>query len=79
MLPDDVLAQLQREARIRGSSMAEIVRDAVARHLDEPEPPSERRLGFIGMVEGGPADGSERVDAEVAAAILRRTADDVDR
>lgn len=71
MLPDDTLARLRNESRLRGSSVAEIVRDAVDRHLAEPASSGGRRLGFFALGEGGPADASERVDEYVGAAIRR--------
>lgn len=69
MLPDDVLARLRHESQRRGTSVAEIVREAVEQHLPEPEP--GKPLGFFGIGEG-PVDGSERVDEYVAAAISKR-------
>ena len=70
MLPDDVLASLRQEARRRGMSVAEIVREAVEGHMNEPRKP--RELAFFAVGEGGPPDGAERVDEHVAAAIRRR-------
>lgn len=70
MLPEEIDERLRREARRRGVSIAEVVREAVERHL----PPSEpgRPLAFFAVGEGGPADASERVDEYVARAVLRR-------
>ncbi|MCL4286064.1 MAG: ribbon-helix-helix protein, CopG family [Thermoleophilia bacterium] len=73
MLPDETLARLRHEAKLRGTAVAEIVRDAVERHLAEADRPRNRSLGFIAVGEGGPADASERVDEHVAAAIRRRS------
>lgn len=70
MLPDDVLARLQRESRRREVSVAEIVREAVDAHL--PEPRTGGRLSFFGVGEGGPADASEHVEDYVAAAVRKR-------
>jgi len=70
MLPDDVEARLRLEARRRGVPLAEIVREAVERHLPAPEP--GRRLSFFGIGEGGPADASERVDEYVQEVVRRR-------
>lgn len=70
MLPDDVSARLRLEARTRGVSVAEIVREAVVRHLPLDaalSPPS-----FFASAEGGPEDGSERVDEHVRDAVVRR-------
>lgn len=72
MLPEETMARLRYESRLRGSSVAEIVRDAVERHLAEPDAEGERRLGFIGIGEGGPVDASERVDEYVGKAIRGR-------
>ena len=70
MLPDEVLLRLRREAKRRGVSLGEIVREAVDVHLPEPLPGG--RLSFFGVGEGGPADASERVDDYVADAMRRR-------
>jgi hypothetical protein len=70
MLPDDVEARLRREARRRGVSIAQIVREAVEREL--PAPKAGRPLAFFGIGEGGPPDASERVDEYVAKAVRRR-------
>ena len=70
MLPDEVDARLRLEARRRGVPVAEIVREAVDRHLPAPEP--GRRLAFFAVGEGGPEDASERVDEIVADAVRRR-------
>jgi hypothetical protein len=71
MLPDDVLARLRHESRRRGISVAEIVREAVERHVPAPE--AGRPLSFFAVGEGGPVDASERVDEYVAAAVRRRS------
>lgn len=70
MLPEDVLARLRHESRRRGTSVAEIVREAVERHVGEPE--AGRPLAFFGIGEGGPAGASEHVDEYVAAAVRKR-------
>jgi Ribbon-helix-helix protein, copG family len=73
MLPDDVEARLRVEARRRGVPIAEVVREAVERHLPAPEP--GRPLSFFDVGEGGPADASERVDEYVGRAVRRRRRD----
>jgi CopG-like RHH_1 or ribbon-helix-helix domain, RHH_5 len=73
MLPDDVEERLRREARRRGVPLAQVVREAVERHLPAPEP--GRRLSFFAVGEGGPADASERVDEYVRRAVRRRARD----
>ncbi|HZT44608.1 MAG TPA: ribbon-helix-helix domain-containing protein [Gaiellaceae bacterium] len=70
MFTDDVDARLRLEARRRGIPVAELVREAVERHL--PRPAKNRRLAFFGVGEGGPADASERVDEYVRKAIRGR-------
>jgi hypothetical protein len=70
MLPDDVLARLRHESRRRGTSVAEIVREAVELHVGER--PAGKRLSFFAVGEGGPADASERVDEYVDAAVRKR-------
>lgn len=75
MLPDETLARLRRESRLRGSSVAEIVRGAVEEHLAQPTAPTERRLAFFAIGESGARDASKRVDEYVGDAITRRLTD----
>ncbi len=75
MLPDDVLARLRHESRRRGTSVAEIVREAVEQHLKKPVRGTP--LAFFAVGEGGPADASERVDEYVADAVCKRSDRDV--
>jgi hypothetical protein len=70
MLPDDVLARVQREARRRGVPVAELVREAVDRQFPAPAP--GQPLSFFAIGEGGPPDASERVDDYVRRAVRRR-------
>ncbi|MEX0789718.1 MAG: CopG family transcriptional regulator [Actinomycetota bacterium] len=42
-LPDDLKAGVAREARRRGSSEAEVIREAIARAISAPKP----RAGFL--------------------------------
>ncbi len=70
MLADDVLARLRQEARRRGISVAELVREAVDGHVSEPQEP--RALTFFAAGEGGPSDASEHVDKHVGAALRTR-------
>jgi hypothetical protein len=70
MFPDEVAARLRLEARRRGVPLAQIVREAVERHLPAAGP--GRTLSFFGVGEGGPADASERVDDYVRTAVRRR-------
>ena len=69
MLPDDVESRLRLEARRRGVPMAELVREAVERHLPAPQP--GKPLSFFAIGEGGPEDASEHVDEYVRAALRR--------
>jgi plasmid stability protein len=70
MLPDDVDARLRREARRRGTSIADVAREAIERQLPpEPEPGA---FAFLAIGEGGPFDVSERADEHVAEAIRKR-------
>ncbi len=70
MLPDDVDARLRLEARRRGSSIADVVREAVERQL--PAEPGSGDLSFFSIGEGSPRDASERVDELVAKGVARR-------
>jgi ribbon-helix-helix CopG family protein len=73
MLSDEVDARLRLEARRRGVSIADIVREAIEVHLPVIGPAGN--LSFFAIGEGGSKDGSERVDEIVAEAIARhRTA-----
>jgi len=70
MLPDDVDARLRLEARRRGSSIADVAREAIERQLPAPAP--DGRLGFFSVGQGSPVDASERVDELVGKAVARR-------
>jgi hypothetical protein len=70
MLPDEIEARLRLEARRRGVPIAEVVREAVERHLPAPEP--GKPLSFFAVGEGGPPDASEQVDEYVRRALRRR-------
>jgi plasmid stability protein len=70
MLPDEVDARLRREARRRGTSIAELAREAIARQLPpESEPDS---LTFFAIGEGGPVEVSEHTEEYVAKAIRKQ-------
>jgi len=69
MLPDDVDARLRLEARRRGESIAQVVREAIERELP---PPVHGRLGFFAVGDGSPTDASERVDQLVADGVRGR-------
>jgi Ribbon-helix-helix protein, copG family len=70
MLPDDIDARLRLEARRRGSSIADVAREAIDRQL--PPGPTEGRLSFFSVGDGSPPDASERVDKLVGNAVARR-------
>ncbi len=70
MLPEELEARLRHEARRRGVSIAQVVREAVERELPAPE--AGRPLAFFAVGNGGPANASERVDEYVGRAITRR-------
>jgi hypothetical protein len=70
MLPEDLDARLRHEARRRGSSVADVTRDALLSFL--PEAPKEGRLSFFAIGEGSPSDASERVDELVGKAVVPR-------
>ena len=68
MLPDEVSDYLRYEAKLRGVSVATLVREAIEAQM----PGLERRtLSFVGVGEGD-VDGSVRVDDRVASAVRRR-------
>jgi predicted DNA-binding protein len=70
MLPEDVEARLRFEAKRRGSSIAEVAREAIEKHLPAPV---ESALSFSAIGEGSPRDASERVDEFVNRAVRRRS------
>ena len=69
MLPDDLDSRLRLEARRRGVSIADVVREAVEKHL----PVVGEDLAFFSVGEGSPRNASERVDELVARAVRRRS------
>jgi len=72
MLPDATLARLRQESRRQGSSVAEIVRTAVERHLAEPEQPARRNLPFFAIGESGLTDGARNLDEHLGEIYLER-------
>lgn len=69
MLPDEVDLRLRLEARRRGTSVAEVARDAIEKQLP-PQP--DGRLSFFAVGDGSPRDASERVDELVGKSVARR-------
>jgi len=61
-LPDDMAARLTRDARRKGLSVSEVVRQALAPR----EPGRARRLPFASLGASGVADTSMNVDAVLA-------------
>ena len=70
MLPDELDERLRLEARRRGTSIADVAREAIERQL--PPAPKPGELRFFAIGEGGPADASEHVDDHVARAVRRK-------
>ncbi len=69
MLPEEVDVRLRLEARRRGTSVAEVAREAIEKQL--PAQP-EGRLSFFAAGDGSPQDASERVDELVGKSVRRR-------
>jgi hypothetical protein len=68
MLPDDTAARLRHEARRRGVSIAEVVREAVERHV--PAPDNRKPLSFIAIDDGGSDDVARRSEELFAAGVV---------
>jgi plasmid stability protein len=70
MLPDELDERLRLEARRRGTSIADVAREAIERQL----PPASRPggLSFFAIGDGRPRDVSEHVDEHVARAVRRK-------
>jgi predicted transcriptional regulator len=59
-LPDDLDARLRHEAKLRGTTIAEITRTALEAHLGATG--SRRRLGAAAAGRSGRSDISERIE-----------------
>jgi plasmid stability protein len=70
MLPDELDDRLRLEARRRGTSIADVARDAIERQL--PPAPKPGELSFFAIGDGGPEDVSEHADEHVARAVRRK-------
>jgi hypothetical protein len=70
MLPDGLDERLRLEARRRGTSIADVAREALERQL--PPAPEPGELSFFAIGDGQPRDVSERVDEHVARAVRRK-------
>lgn len=69
MLSENVDLRLRLEARRRGTSVAEVAREAIEKQL--PAQP-DGRLSFFAIGDGSPPDASERVDELVGKSVARR-------
>jgi hypothetical protein len=69
-LSDDLDARLRLEGRRRGTSIADVAREAIDQQL--PHLPADGRLSFFAVGEGSPEYVSERVDEFVGKAVARR-------
>jgi plasmid stability protein len=70
ILPDELDARLRFEARRRGVSVADLVREALDAKFGQP--PGRRQLSFVAIADGDGDNVSERVDEFVSRAIQRR-------
>ena len=70
MLPDELDDRLRLEARRRGTSIADVAREAIERQL--PPAPTPGELSFFAIGDGAPPDASEHVDEHVARAVRRK-------
>ncbi len=71
MLPEDVDVRLRLEARRRGTSVAQVAREAIEQQLPEQ---ADGSLSFFAVGDGSPQDASERVDELVAKSVRKRRA-----
>lgn len=66
-LPTEISEALERMARVRGTSMANLIRLAARRFLEQEQPGEEDAiLGIIGLGNGGPGRTSEEHDRVLA-------------
>jgi plasmid stability protein len=65
-LPDDLDARLRQEAQRRGTTIAEITREALKARLGSG---SRRRLGAAAAGRSGRSDISERIEEIIAAEV----------
>jgi hypothetical protein len=70
MLPDELDDRLRLEARRRGTSIANVARDAIEQQL--PPVPKPGALSFFAIGDGDPKDASEHVDEHVARVVSRK-------
>ncbi len=58
-LPDELLAEIDRQARRRRQSRSDLIREVLERHVRisaTPDHPYSRVRDLVGMVTGGPPD-----------------------
>jgi len=70
MLPDELDERLRLEARRRGTSIADVAREAIERQL--PPAPKPGELSFFAIGDGHPRNVSEHVDEHVGRAVRRK-------
>lgn len=68
-IPDELDARLRHEAARRGTTIADISREALEAHLGNGSP--RRRLGAAGVGHSGRSDVSERIEEILAAEVER--------
>lgn len=68
-IPDALDAQLRHEARRRGTTIAEISREALEAYFGGPS--TRRRLGAAGAGRSGRSDVSERIEEILATEAAR--------
>jgi hypothetical protein len=66
-LPDDLVIALERETRLRHTSVSALAREAIEQRLGIAD--DARDLPFIGIIDGddGPSNIAEDVDAYLAS------------
>ena len=66
-LPDDLVVALERETRLRQSTVSAIAREAIEQRLGLPAG-VPRDLAFVGIIdgEGGPSNIAEHLDEYLA-------------
>jgi hypothetical protein len=68
-IPDALDAQLRHEAKRRGTTIADISREALEAYFGGPS--TRRRLGAAGAGRSGRSDISERIEEILAAEVVR--------
>ncbi len=69
-IPDALDARLRHEAARRGTTIADISREALEAYLGT-SPSKRRRLGAAGAGRSGRSDVSERIEEILATEVLR--------